>query len=164
MNPYILIDLDWSNAAFCQHRTHFLSVECAANGCLETAFKFLVVLVLAHLLAKIKKFGLGNDAALRGLQDHVEPLGIVLSVLIEPPELVLALRCSDEGCPAVSISKHRSNNFVPDLWLHVGELIEDDTIKVRSTQGVGIISSVQADHRPVDEINTKFGFIRRFRQ
>ena len=138
MNTHIFVDLDWSDAAFCQHRTHFLSVECTANGCLETAFKFLVVLVLAHLLAKIRKFGLGNDAALRGLQDHVKPLGIVLSVLIEPPELVLAFRCSDEGCPAVSISKHRSNNFVPDLWLHVGELVEDDTIKVRPRSASGL--------------------------
>ena len=41
----------------------------------------------------------------------------------------------------------------------VGELIKDDAIEIRTAQGVWIIGTVETDHRAIDEVDTKIGFI-----
>ena len=60
----------------------------------------------------------------------------------------------------LTIGEHRSDDLVPDLRFHVGELIQDDAIEIRTPQRVWIIGTVETDHRTIDEIDSQVGFIR----
>src|SRR5262249_30036285 len=116
MDAHISFDLDWTNAAFRQHRPHLFCVESAFDCSLEGTLKLLLVLILSHLAPQ---FSRRNNAALTRFQHHVEPSRIALGALVKSEKLVFALRRANECGPAATICQHRSNNLVPDLRLHV---------------------------------------------
>jgi hypothetical protein len=72
----------------------------------------------------------------------VKPRRVLLRTLVEPPEFILALGRADERSPSLTISQHGTDDLVPDLWLHIRELIEDDTIQIRTPKRIRIVSAV----------------------
>ena len=59
------------------------------------------------------------------------------------PTLVACEFVESKG-PTLTISQHRSDDLVPDLWLHICEFIEDDPLKVWTTKRIRIISTVRS--------------------
>ena len=48
-------------------------------------------------------------------------------------EFIFALRRADKRGPAAAVGKHRPNNLMPDLRLHIGKFVENDAIEIRTT-------------------------------
>ena len=146
MRLHILIDLNGANATLGQYCPHFIGIERTLDRRLERALELLLVLILAHLAPQIGQFAGCNDAALGRLEHHVKPRWVLLGVVVNLPELVLAFGCTNECRPALAISKHRADDLVPDLRFHIRELIEDNPIQVRTPKRIGIVSAVETNH------------------
>jgi hypothetical protein len=65
MDTHISFDLDWTNAAFRQHRPHLFCVESALDCRLEGTLKLLLVLIFTHLAPQIGQLIRSDDAGLQ---------------------------------------------------------------------------------------------------
>ena len=66
-----------------------------------------------------------------------------------------ALGRTDEEGPALAVCQFRLDNFIPHLVAHLGNLIQNHTVEIQTSQRIRIVSTENPDSGAVTELDRK---------
>src|ERR1700726_3637027 len=87
--------------------------------------EFLVERALVQLMRRAFQFLACDIAALCGRKLEYRPMRLVLGGLVQIVKMVVAMRCSDEERPSLSVGERGAQHLGPRLRSHGSVLIHD---------------------------------------